>query len=155
MSYPRLMTRVIAVLAVFISMVPALAGGVTGVLSATAVKIEAYVSQGATLAISLLPPPDVTLSGTLGVAFAPANDSSPWTDELPRLVRVDADHFDGPVLETFSFDRSRLHQPAAIAVTFGACLSEAQICVLEETLITISPATDGDVDVAIAFAGGA
>ena len=148
------MTRVVAILVVLISMAPALAGGVTGVLSATAVKIEAYVNQGRTLAITLLPPPEVTLSGTLGVAFAPADDSRPWTGELPRVVTVDADYFDGPVLETFSFDRSSLHQPAAIAVTFGACFSEARICVLEEALITISPATDGGVDVAIVLTGG-
>ncbi len=154
MFYPQPMKRVLAILVILISMVPALASGVTGVLSATAVKIEAYVNQGRTLAVTLLPPPEVTLSGTLGVAFAPADDSRPWTGELPRVVTVDADYFDGPVLETFSFDRSRLHQPAAIAVTFGACFSEARICVLEEALITISPATDGGVDVAIALTGG-
>ena len=148
------MKRVIAILAVLIAMSPAVAGGVTGVLSATAVRIEAYVNQGRTLAISLLPPPEVTLSGTLGVAFAPADDRRPWTGELPRVVTVDADYFDGPILETFSFDRSRLREPAAIAVTFGACFSEARICVLEEALITISPATDGDVDVAIVLTGG-
>lgn len=148
------MKRVVAILAVLISMSPTLAGGVTGVLSATAVKIEAYVNQGRTLAITLLPPPDVTLSGTLGVAFAPADDSRPWTGELPRVVTVDADYFDGPVLETFSFDRNRLRQPAAIAVTFGACFSEARICVLEEALVKISPATDGNVDVAIVLTGG-
>ena len=148
------MKRVVAILAVLIAMSPALVDGVTGVLSATAVRIEAYVNQGRTLAIALLPPPDVTLSGTLGVAFAPADDSRPWTGELPRVVTVDADYFDGPVLETFPFDRSRLRQPAAIAVTFGACFSEARICVLEEALVTISPATDGDVDVAIVLTGG-
>ena len=155
MSYPWFMIRIIAVLAVLISMAPALAGGATGILSTTMVRIEASVDRGRTLAISLLPPPDVTLSGTLGVAFAPADEGTPWTDQLPRLVRVEADYFDGPVLETFSFDRTRLHQPAAITVIFGACLSEAQICILEETLITISPAADGDVDVAIALVGGA
>lgn len=148
------MKRVVAVIAVLISMSPALAGGVTGVLSATAVRIEAYVNQGRTLAIALLPPPEVTLSGTLGVSFAPADESRPWTGDLPRVVRVDADYFDSPVLETFHFDRSRLRQPAAIAVTFGACFSEARICVLEEALVTISPATDGDVDVAIVLTGG-
>lgn len=154
MLYSRPMKRIVAILAVLIAMSPALAGGVTGVLSATAVRIEAYVNHGRTLAIALLPPPEVTLSGTLGVAFAPADDSRPWTGELPRVVTVDADYFDGPILETFSFDRSRLRQPAAIAVTFGACFSEARICVLEEALITISPATDGDVDVAIVLTGG-
>ena len=154
MFYPQPMKRALAILVILIPMVPALASGVTDILSATAVKIEAYVNQGRTLAVTLLPPPEVTLSGTLGVAFAPADDSRPWTGELPRVVTVDADYFDGPVLETFSFDRSRLHQPAAIAVTFGACFSEARICVLEEALITISPATDGGVDVAIALTGG-
>ncbi len=145
------MKRALPFLAVLIAMSPALAGSVTGVLSATSVRIEAYVNQGRTLAIALLPPPEVTLSGTLGVAFAPAEDGRPWTGELPRVVRVDADYFDGPVLETFPFDRGRLHQPAAIAVTFGACIGEARICVLEEALITISPATEGHVDVAIAL----
>ncbi len=154
MSYPRHMKRVVAVLAVLVSLSPALAGGVTGILSATSVRIEAYVNQGRALAIALLPPPDVTLSGTLGVAFAPADDNRPWTGELPRVVKVDADYFNGPVLETFPFDPGRLHQPAAIAVTFGACFSEARICVLEEALITISPATDGAVGVAIALTGG-
>ncbi|MCE2519719.1 MAG: hypothetical protein J4G15_07825 [Alphaproteobacteria bacterium] len=147
------MKRALPFLAVLIAMSPALAGSVTGVLSATSVRIEAYVNQGRTLAIALLPPPEVTLSGTLGVAFAPAEDGRPWTGELPRVVRVDADYFDGPVLETFPFDRGRLHQPAAIAVTFGACIGEARICVLEEALITISPATEGHVDVAIALIG--
>lgn len=148
------MKRVVTILAALISMSPALASGVTGVLSATDVKIEAYVNQGRTLAIALLPPPEVTLSGTLGVAFAPADDSRPWTGELPRVVTADTDYFDSPILETFPFDRSRLRQPAALAVTFGACFSEARICVLEEALVTISPATDGDVDVAIVLTGG-
>ncbi len=147
------MKRVLPLLAVLLAMSPVAAGSVTGILSATAVRIEAYVNQGRTLAIALLPPPEVTLSGTLGVAFAPADDSQPWTDNLPRVVTVDADYFDGPVLETFPFDRNRLHQPAAMAVTFGACIGEARICVLEEALITISPTTDGDVDVAIALIG--
>ena len=154
MPYPRSMKRIVAILAALISMSPALAGGVTGILSATDVKIEAYVNQDRTLAIALLPPPEVTLSGTLGVAFAPANDSQPWTGELPRVVTADADYFDSPILETFPFDRSRLRQPAALAVTFGACFSEARICVLEEALVTISPATDGNVDVAIVLTGG-
>ena len=62
------------------------------------------MNQGKALAITLLPPPDVTLSGTLGVAFAPADDNRPWTGELPRVVTVDADYFNGPVLESFPFD---------------------------------------------------
>ncbi len=146
------MKRVVPFLVTLLAMLP-VAGSVTGILSATSVRIEAYVNQGGTLAIALLPPPEVTLSGTLGVAFATPDDNLPWTGDLPRVVTVDADYFDGPVLETFPFDRSRLNRPSAMAVTFGACIGDARICVLEEALITISPTTNGDVDVAIVLIG--
>ena len=143
------MKRVAGLLACLIAMAPAAAGSVADLLSTTGVRIEAHVNQERTLAVALFPPPEVTLSGTLGVAFAPANDSWPWTGDLPRVVTADTDYFDGPVLENIPFDGSLLHKPAAIAVTFGACYGEARICVLEEALVTISPASDGHVDVAI------
>ena len=140
MSYPRPMKRVLPCdppCGSALAMSPAgeAYGSVTGILSATAVRIEAMdVNQGRTTRFhstaALLPPPsEVTLSGTLGVAFADRRMTASHGQLRPatggdggrRLFRWSR------FWRRFPSTAVRLHQPAAMAVTFGACIRfEAQ-----------------------------
>ena len=141
------------VLAVLLLAGPAVAESVATLVSATGVRIETHVDQKDQLVIALIPPLEAPLNGKLGIGFSSPDDGAIWIDELPRVVTVESEYFDGPVLEKLAFDRQFLVTPALLAITFGACLEESGICVLEEAEVTLSPLSDGTVDLAAAMIG--
>lgn len=141
------------VLAVLLLAGPAGAESFATLVSATGVRIETHVDQKDQLVIALIPPLEAPLNGKLGVGFSSPDDGAIWIDELPRVVTVESEYFDGPVLEKLAFDRQFLVTPALLAITFGACLEESGICVLEEAEVTLSPLSDGTVDLAAAMIG--
>ncbi len=132
---------------------PAGAESVAMLVSATGVRVESHVDLKNRLVIALIPPLGAPLNGKLGIGFSSPDDRAIWIDELPRVVTIESEYFDGPVLEKLAFDRQLLATPAVLAITFGACLEESGICVLEEAEVTLSPASDGTVELAIAMIG--
>ncbi len=133
-----------------------LAGGASAgepatAVSAAGVVLEARVEAPGRLLITLDPPAGALLSGTLGVAYAPLADGSAWLDGLPGTVTAGSEYFDGPVRGTIAFSRQRLAGTAALGVTFGACLLDQGVCVLEEAMVSLEAADDGTVDIAVAM----
>ncbi len=132
---------------------PAGAESVAVMVSATGVRVETHVDTKDRLVIALIPPLDAPLNGKLGIGFASPDDRAIWIDELPRVMKVESEYFNGPVLQKLAFDRQLLATPAVLAITFGACLEESGICVLEEAEVTLSPVSDGTVDLAVVMIG--
>lgn len=130
---------------------PAGAESVASVVSVTGVRVQAHVDLKDRLVVSLIPPLNAPLNGKLGVGFA--SPDALWIDDLPRLVRIDSDYFDGPVLEKLAFDRRFLLTSGELAISFGACLEDSGICVYEEARVTLRPEADGIVDLSVAMIG--
>ena len=130
---------------------PAPADDVAGVVSATGVRLQAHVDSADRLVVALVPPETAPLNGKLGVGFASPDEV--WITDLPLVVKAETDYFDGAVLEKLAFDPRRLDTPAVLAVTFGACLEDSGICVVEEAEVTLRRAQDGGVDLALGMAG--
>jgi hypothetical protein len=122
---------------------PARAGDIAAITSATGVAVEASVEGGNRLVISVVPGAETRLNGHLGVGLSAGDGSAIWSDPLPRTTLADRDYFAGAVLETVHFDPRSLTAPATLGISYGACLATTDICVYEEAVVTLTPGGNG------------
>ena len=126
---------------------PAAADDIAAFTSSSGVAVQAAVEGGDRLVITIVPDGGVRLNGRLGVSFDGAG--ALWQN-LPRTVFGDGDYFIEPVRESLAMDTSALGESGTLALTFGSCLPVTDICVLEETTVTLTPADDGSIDLTLA-----
>lgn len=126
---------------------PATADGIAALTSPTGVAVQAAVEGGDRLVITIVADGGVRLNGRLGVSFE--SEAALWQG-LPHTVYGDGDYFTEPVRESLAMDTSALAGGDTLAVTFGSCLPVTNICVLEETTVTLTPADDGSIDLTLA-----
>ena len=122
---------------------------VASLVTPTGVNVQTHLEAGNKLVIAVLPTNDVKLNGQLGIGLTPRDDQMIWLDDLPSVLMVQGDYFEGPVLQSLAFDSEYLTGPAVMGLTFGACLPDSGICILEEAEITLKRADDGTVDLTL------
>lgn len=129
---------------------PAAADDIAAFTSSSGVAVQAAVEGGDRLVVTIVPEGGVRLNGRLGVSFEAGEGSAAWGDTLPLTVFGEGDYFLDPVLETLPLDAAGLAFSSTIAVTFGSCLPETNICVLEEAAITLVREDSGTLSVTVA-----
>jgi len=139
-----------AILALLLSALaaPAAAGEIASLTSSTGVAVQAAVEGGERLVITIVPDGGIRLNGRLGVSFE--GEDAPWQGLLPHIVYGEGDYFLEPVRESLALDAAALGPGSTLSVTFGSCLPDSGICVLEETAVTLIPAADGSIDLSMA-----
>ena len=145
----RLKANIAALFAVAFLAPTAQADTIASLVTPTGVNVQTHLEAGNTLVIAVLPTNDVKLNGQLGIGLTPRDDQMIWLDYLPSVLMVKDDYFEGPVLQSLAFDAEYLTGPAVMGLTFGACLPDLGICILEEAEITLERADDGSVDLTL------
>jgi hypothetical protein len=112
--------------------------------------VQAHLATNDKLVITILPTMDVKLNGQLGIGMKALDDYGTWQDDLPSLLVVDGDYFDGAVLQTLVFDGDGIDMSTALGITFGACLPADGVCILEEAEVTLMREDDGSLGLTLA-----
>jgi hypothetical protein len=120
------------------------------VITPTGVDVQAHLATNDKLVITILPTMDVKLNGQLGIGMKALDDYGTWQDDLPSLLVVDGDYFDGAVLQTLVFDGDGIDMSTALGITFGACLPADGVCILEEAEVTLMREDDGSLGLTLA-----
>ena len=147
----RIFRTIVSALAVWaMTAATTVADDIGSVVTPTGVNVQTHIEAGTRLVIAVVPTMDVKLNGQLGIGFTPLDDQMVWTDSLPSVVMVEGDYFEGPVLQTMSFDPEYLNAPAVLGITFGACLPVSGVCILEEAEVTLEHSQDGSIGLTLA-----
>ena len=100
----RLKTTIAVLLAVAFLASTAQADTVASLVTPTGVNVQTHLEAGNKLVIAVLPTNDVKLNGQLGIGLTPRDDQMIWLDDLPSVLMVQGDYFEGPVLQSLAFD---------------------------------------------------
>ncbi|MBC6439160.1 MAG: hypothetical protein GDA49_01825 [Rhodospirillales bacterium] len=146
----RLLSRGAALAAVAALAPPVSADDIGSIITPSGVSVQTHVESGDRLVIAVVPTMDVRLNGRLGIGLTPLDDQMIWLDEMPSVLMVEGDHFDGAVLQTLTFDPAHLNGSSSLGITFGACLPVSGVCILEEAKVTLARSTEGDVNLTLA-----
>lgn len=119
-------------------------------ITSTGVDVQAHLASNDRLVITIMPTMDVKLNGQLGIGMRALDDYGTWQDDLPSLLVVEGDYFEGAVLQTLAFDGDGVDMPTALGITFGACLPADGVCILEEAEVTLMRDSDGALGLALA-----
>ena len=146
----RFATLLAALTIVLIHDADARADTIASAITTTGVDVQAHLSSNDKLVITIMPTMDVKLNGQLGIGMKALDDYGTWQDDLPSLLVVESDYFDGAVLQTLVFDGDGIDMPTGLGITFGACLPADGICIFEEAKIILMREDDGSLGLMLA-----
>ncbi len=126
------------------------ADDIASLVTPNGVDVQVHLEGQDSLVITILPTMDVKLNGQLGIGIRALYDDEGWQRELPSLLVVEGDYFDGAVLQRFPFDAGAVETPSTLGITFGACLPASGVCILEETEVTLVRETNGSLGLTLA-----